>query len=228
MKIAAKDNEKNGATEAPWPSVLKIDSDEFGQCLGVARLAVNLWENKMAKLNSRPLEKEHVKEEGPAEFLAAAWELIQSAREHVSRPQTNAEYLAGHGASHEAMENLVGRILRGSLEPFVNLCDPEYRNKDDSVMIHGETWKVYRSERGFHDLFWDYWRDISEIRDTDDWKSYGKSLLALWKRDGVPPNDFLALVRFRRERDNRAENLKKRRTPKPKRGESGKERIRKS
>ena len=227
MKPASGDDQNESSTVA-WPSVLKIDTDEFGQCLAVARVAVTLWENKVAKLNSKPLEKENVKDKGPAEFLAEAWELIQSARKHVSRPQTNAEYLAVHGESHEAMENLIGRILRGSLEPFVKLCDPEYRNKDDSVTIHGETWKVYRSERGFHDLFWDYWRDISEIRDTDDWKSYGKSLLALWKRDGVPPNDFLALVRFRRERDNRAENLKKRTTRKRQRRESGKERIRKS
>ena len=87
---------------------------------------------------------------------------------------------------------------------------------------------MFTTQRGFDDLFWDYWRDISEIRDTDDWESYGKSLLALWKRDGLPPNGFLALARFRRERDNRAANLKNGRQRKRKRRESRKERIRKS
>jgi hypothetical protein len=45
-------------------------------------------------------------------------------------------------------------------------------------------------------------------RNADAWRKYGKSLLDSWKRDGVPPSDFLALARFRRERDNRVENLK--------------------
>jgi hypothetical protein len=96
-------------------------------------------------------------------------------------------------------------------------------------------WAVYRSERGFDDLFWKYWRDIGEkwkggdqeigttqeldtqgmprrvnfysesereelakfARDTDAWKKYGEQLLESWKKDGVPPADFLALACFR-------------------------------
>jgi hypothetical protein len=45
------------------------------------------------------------------------------------------------------------------------------------------------------------------------WKERGQSVLVSWKRDGVPPAHFLALADFRRERENRAANLRK----KPKR-----------
>jgi hypothetical protein len=143
------------------------------------------------------------------------------------------------GGSHEAAENVVKRILSASRVPFEKLCDPEYHNKEDSVTVHGLTWKLYRSEAGFNDLFQAYWRYIGEqwkqwkdgkkppapctesecaalatvSRDEDAWKKRGQSVLDSWKRDGVPPNNFLALARFRKERDNRAENLK----PKPKR-----------
>ena len=54
-----------------------------------------------------------MKDKGPEEFLAEAWKLIQSAREHVLRPQTHAEYLAAHRGSDEAAENVVGRIRVG-------------------------------------------------------------------------------------------------------------------
>jgi hypothetical protein len=97
MKPASGDDQ-NESSSVAWPSVLQIaSSDEFEQSFAVAQLAVKLWENKMARLNSKPLEKENVKDKGPAKFLAAAWELIQSAREHVLRPQSDAEYLVAHG-----------------------------------------------------------------------------------------------------------------------------------
>ena len=73
---------------------------------------------------------------------------------------------------------------------------------------------MFRSERGFDDLFWNYWEVTSIINDEGERKEYGRKMLASWKKDGVPPNDFLALARFRREQHNkRAANLKK----KPKR-----------
>jgi hypothetical protein len=71
---------------------------------------------------------------------------------------------------------------------------------------------VYRGEgggRAFDNLFWSYWDATSIIKDEGEREEYGRKVLASWKRDGVPPNDFLALARFRRERDNRAENLQK-------------------
>ena len=104
MKAESADGQ-NEPTENPWPSVLQIaSSDEFEQSFAVAQLALKLWENKMARLNSKPLEKENVKDKGPAEFLAAAWELIESAGRQVLRPQTSAEYLAEHGGGDEARE----------------------------------------------------------------------------------------------------------------------------
>jgi hypothetical protein len=59
-------------------------------------------------------------------------------------------------------------------------------------------------------------------RNTDAWKERGRSLLDSWKENGVPPPDFLALAKFRRERDNRAKNLKE--TPKRKRWQQRKAR----
>jgi hypothetical protein len=232
MKAELADGQ-NESTEAPWPGVLQMGRNEFEQSLAVAQLAVKLCDLKTA--NSKvPLEKENP---DPEKYLADAWKLIQSAGRHVLRAQTHAEYLVAHGGSPEAAENVVGSILSASLVPFEKLCDPD-RDKGDTEIIKlpdvetGKTidvpWKVYRSERGFDDLFWDYWRDISEIRDREAWKRYGKSLLASWKRNGVPPNTFLALTTFRRERDDRAANLKNRRQRKRKRRESRRERIRKS
>jgi hypothetical protein len=228
MKIAATDNQKNGATDAPWPSVLEIaSSDEFQQSFAVAQLAVKLCEKKRAELKT-DLQKESII---PEKFLKEAWELIQSARELVSRPQTHKEYLVAHGGSHESAENVVGSILSASRVSFEKLCDAE-RNKADTEIIKlsdvetGKTikveWRVYRGkggERAFDNLFWDYWC-ANSILAWHWWavRMYGEKLLASWKCDGVPPNDFLALARFRRERNNkRAANLKKKPKPKPKR-----------
>jgi hypothetical protein len=216
MKIPAKDTLKNGATEPSWPSVRKIDNNEFEQSFAVAQLSVKLCELK--KANAKGLEKENL---DPEKFLAQAWQLIEKAREYVLRSQTDTEYLEAQGGSREAAEKVVGRIRCGSYVPFDKLCNPK-RRKGDTELIKlpdvetGKTieveWKVYRSEggRGFGNLFWDYWNAKSEIKDEVKRKEYGKAMLASWKRAGVPPNDFLALAKFRRERDNRAVNLPKR------------------
>jgi hypothetical protein len=221
MKPASRNNQNETRTE--WPRVLRMSCDEFEQSCAVAQLAVRLCELRKVTSNI-PLEKKDV---DPKNFLEQAWDLIQSAREHVSRPETDAEYLVAHGGSHEAGENVVERILSASCVPFQELCDPEYKNKDDTKTFYGVKWIVYRSERGFDDLFWAYWRDMSILKlrtimsasevlgnEPDKWEHYGKQMLASWKRDGIPPNDFLALARFRSERDNRAENLKKATKPK--------------
>jgi hypothetical protein len=227
-----------------WPSVLRIKGDEFQQSFAVAQLAVKLCEIKIAR-SKVPLEKENLT---PEKFLAEAWKLIESAREHLLRPQTDVEYLAEQGGNKGALTEVFNR--RFETVPFQKLCDPK-RNKGDSETLDGIEWKVYLSERTFDDLFWKYWHHIGErwkrgdqeigtvreletkgkprknnfyseserkrlaarTRNTDAWKRRGKLLLNSWKRNGVPLADFLALARFRRERDNRAENLKK----KPKR-----------
>jgi hypothetical protein len=72
------------------PRVLKMSGDEFQQSFAVAQLAVNLYELKQAT------SKDSL---DPKTFLVEAWELIQSAREHVSRPQTSGESLKAHGES---------------------------------------------------------------------------------------------------------------------------------
>jgi len=225
MKIEAKDKEKNGATKPPWPTVLKIDNgEEFQQSLAIAELAVRLCELKLANPKTLPIEKEVL---DPNKFLEQAWELIQSARQQVLRPQTNAKYLAEHGGSHEAAENVVARILSASRVPFQKLCNEKetYTKIDLHDAETGKTieleWKVYKSEAGFNKLFWAYWRVTSSLRlrmivspdapgnVPDNWEEYGEALLASWKKNGVPPNDFLALATFRREHDQRAANLKK-------------------
>src|SRR5262249_17361934 len=183
-----------------------------------------------------------------------------------------------HGGSHEAGEEVVQRILQPHV-PFQKLCDSD-RKKEIEDTHHGvmykrtvedtericiktlspedkeETisvdWKVFRSKRGFDNLFWDYWNDHGEQwtewikgetprapwmkRDAVTfaklahnkekypggfkqlWKERGQSVLASWKRDGVPATKVLALAKFRKERDNRAANLKKKLKPKRRRG----------
>ena len=217
MKPTSADGQ-NKSTETQWPSVLKIASaDEFRQSFAVAQLAVKLWQLKIAQ-SKIPLEKENL---DPENFLDEAWKLIKSARDRVLREQTDAEYLATQGGSHEAAEAVVGRITRSRIS-FNRLCNSKpNQDTSKSIEIHGADgkinvdWKLYTTERAFDNLFWDYWNAISEIKDEGERKQYGQSLLTSWKRDGVPPNDFLALARFRRERDDRAENLKKK--PKSKR-----------
>ena len=227
-----------------WPTVLKIqDGEEFRQSLALAELAVRLCELKISKPKTAAIEKENL---DPKKFLEQAWELIQSARQQVLRPQTDAEYLAERTGSQEAEENFVARTLGASRVPFKKLCDSE-RNKGDRELINGVQWKVYTTERGFDDLFVEYWRDIGAkwkandhevgtmvqddtkgnrsrlnlysederkqlailASDKDEWENQGQILLEGWKRDGMPPQDFLALAKFRRERDKRSANLKK-------------------
>ena len=228
-----KANSVGGQSEqASWPRVPKIASDEFQQSVAVAELAVRLCELKKAATKV-PLEKDNL---DPQKFLTQAWELIESARERVLRLQTNAGYLAAHGGSHEAAENVVGRTLSAARVPFENLCNPGRRNKGDTETMKlpdAETgklieveWRVYRSERAFDNLFLAYWWKCREqwkntdqknlpeelaalARDEECWKKHGESLLNSWKTNGLPPNDFLALARFRRERDKRAANLPK-------------------
>jgi len=78
-------DEQNESTGVQWPRTLKVEPEEFRQCYAAANLAVKLCELK--KANSRvPLEKENLE---PEKFLDEAWKLIESAREHVSRSQTD-------------------------------------------------------------------------------------------------------------------------------------------
>jgi len=172
-------------------------------------------------------------------------------------------------AETPTVEELLDSKLRKSHVPFQKLCDPD-RKKEIEETRHGvkykralsntericlktfllegkeETiyvdWKVYRSERGFDNLFWDYWDECGEqwketdrekpparcteeerallatlARDEEKWKKRGQSVLESWKKDGVPPNTFLALAKFRKKRNNRAANLKKKPERKPKR-----------
>ena len=210
----------DGEKESEWPSELKIGSgEEFQQSLAVAHLAVRLCE---LERTNPTVKREDKLKLLPEKFLDDAWKLIEGARACVSRPQTNKEYLAAHCGSDEAMEEVVGRTLQASRIPFHNVCDPDYKNKEHTKIIHRLKWIVYRSERGFDDLFWAYWRETSILKlrtimsasevlgnEPDKWESYGKQVLASWKRDGIPPNEFLALPKFRREHDKRALNLKK-------------------
>jgi hypothetical protein len=244
-----KSKSADGQNESrKWPQLPKMAGENFQQSFAVAQLAVKLWEIKIAKLNLPPLEKQKLRDNPDlTQCLGEAWELVQKARELVLQPQSNAEYLVAHGGSHEAAENVVGRILSASRVPFKKLCNIK-KNKGDTETIElpdPETgnpivvkWRVYRGEggeRAFDNLFRAYWRDCGEqwkerkvagyseterarmqtlARDNDAWKKRGESVLDLWKRDGVPAGEFVALARFRRERDKRrAANLKK----KPKR-----------
>jgi len=246
MNSTDSQNELGGA---PLSRVPRLTDDQFQQCLAVAQLAVKLCELETAKRQTS-LQKENL---NPATFLGRAWKLIESAREHALRPQTDTEYLVEHGGSGEAVQKVVGRILQKSYVPFQKLCDHK-RNKGDTETIHEVEWTVYRSERGFDDLFCDYWRAITPTRDgSKEWNGLDqanpwelakfwyvweevllngeplrKQTLKSWKKNGIPPNTFLALATFRRKRDNRAENLKNGRQGKRNRRESRKERIRKS
>jgi hypothetical protein len=285
MKPTSGD-EENESRETQWPSVPKIASaDEFWQSVAVAELAVKLCELQKRELQNKwdaedkkyardmqtavkEAEKQRVNEErkkqvesriatlDPEHFVARASQLIEKAREHVLRPQTDVEYLLENNGTEEAVARVIGRRHRSSRIPFEQLCNANC-NKGDTGTIRVDTlspegkkdaicmdWKVYKTEKGFDDLFWRYWHDIAEkwknpkhaeeqgkLRfdgnsvqmyskeerhhlaklacDTDAWKESGKQLLADWKRNGVPPNDFLALAKFRRERDKRSANLKR-------------------
>ena len=213
-----RDGEKESAG-AEWPSVLRIGSrEDFQQSLGVAQLAFQFWQQRKTEENS------------PKDFLADAWELIESA------------YACHHG-SDKAMEKVIGRILIESHVPFQDLCDPDNKEKDETKTIHGVKWIVYRSELGFDKLFWAYWEDcrmhwrdakkskkalpsviivendgketrIEDIatfaNDKAAWKKLGQTKLKeQWKPHGLPSADFLALAKFCREHDKRALNLKK-------------------
>jgi hypothetical protein len=154
------------------------NADEFQQSFAIAQLAVRLCE--LRRMTSKiPLEKENL---DPKKFLEQAWELIQSARERVLRPQTNAEYLIAHDGSHDAAENVVERVLSASPVPFGKLCDPKGNKATEIIKLHdAETgkiieveWKIYRGEggeRAFDNLFSAYWQDCG-----DKWKDGNREI----------------------------------------------------
>jgi len=155
-------------------------------------------------------------------FLAEAWDLIESARvNHVLRPQTGLEYMIEQGGGREVAVRVLEHEARESVIRFQKLCNDKETYTEIKLYDAGTDtiikieWKVYRSEAGFERLFWRYWNAISVIKNKVKRKKYGEELLASWKKDGMPANDFLALVRFRRESDRRAANLKTKPKPKP-------------
>jgi hypothetical protein len=191
MKSTSGDSQNESRETPQCPRVLRIAEDEFQQSVAVAQLAVKLCQLKKAELqklwdaedkryhhsiqaavtenekNKVMTEREEqmkgrITQFDPTGFLKEASELIHRAREQVLRPQTAAEYLAEQGGSREALGHAVRRRLRQSYVPFNKLCD-ENRNKGDTETIDGIWWRVYHSERGFNDLFWDYWRDTGEM-----------------------------------------------------------------
>ena len=151
---------QNGLLEPTWPNLLQIPSHEFEQSYAVAQLAARLCDIKIAQ-SKVPLEKENA---DPKNFLPKAWELIQSAREHVLRPQTDEEFLVQNQGT-KGLAILLERKDRASRISFKKLCDPN-RSKGDTKTILGVSWKLYHSEAGFDDLFWRYWQDIG-----DRWKN---------------------------------------------------------
>jgi hypothetical protein len=170
-------NNQNELTDPGWPSVLSIpQSDEFQQSSAVAQLAAKLWEVEMMapKSSLSSLEKEKLR---PKDFLKEAWDLITGAREHVVRPQTEVEYMVEQGGTPEALANAIGHKRRKSYLLFEKLCNAK-RNEGDTELIEGVSWKVYRSERGFDDLFGKYWRDIGE-----KWKRGDQGIGTLQKLD---------------------------------------------
>jgi hypothetical protein len=171
VDMKAELTEQNGSTETGWPTVLRIaKGDEFQQSFAVAQLAVKLCEIKMAN-SKAPLEKENL---DPKNFLKEAWNLIESAREHVARPQTEIEYLVEQGGGSDALATVFERESRAELIPFKKLCDPE-RKPGDVEPIGDISWPVYRSKKRFEEMFSRYansqskkWR-ATEGRDLERW-----------------------------------------------------------
>jgi hypothetical protein len=162
-----------------------------------------------------------------AAFMTAESADSQNELGEELRSQSDVEQSLAAGADHQAREKWVADKLRKALIPFQRLCNTE-RKKGYTDMICGVKWTVYRSERGFDDLFWAYWRALGEQwaewmkgekprtpwmkrdavtfwklahnkekfpgRFNQLWKERGQSVLASWKRDGVPRGHFLALA----------------------------------
>jgi len=137
------------------------------------------------------------------------------------RSQTDMEQSLAAGVDRQSGENWVADKRRKALIPFQRLCNTDSK-MGYTEMICGVKWRVYRSERSFDDLFWDYWRDCGEqwkdkdrkkppapctkeereklaalACDKEAWKERGKAYLDSWKRDGVSVANFLDLARFR-------------------------------
>ena len=98
------------------------------------------------------------------------------------RSQTDVEQSLAAGADHQAGEKSVADKLRKALIPFQKLCNPE-RKKGYTEMICGVKWTVCRSERGFDDLFWAYWRDLGE--QWAEWMKGEKPRTPWMKREAV-------------------------------------------
>jgi hypothetical protein len=144
---------------------LKIaDGEVFQQSVAVARLAVELW--KASKTSNVKL----IEKASPKDFLADAWELIESARGISMRPATPVEYMAQGDGSWEELAQALSHVAEPNVS-FELLCDPERKggatepievfDAESGKRIEVE-WKVYRSPQAFDNLFRRYWCDIGE------------------------------------------------------------------
>jgi len=250
-------NNQNELTKAPLLRVLKLEREEFQQSFAVAELAVKLCELKMTSSNV-PLEwKNPAPEKFLAkawELIESAREYVLGAQTDA---EYLAENSGSDEAAEKVIGRILqeSRVpFRKLCDEERNQGDSEkihgvewkvYRSEHGFDNLFGASWNDYGEQwtewmKGEKPrtpwmkrdavTFWKLAHNKGEypVGFKQLWKERGQSLLDSWKRDGVPPNDFLALAKFRRERDNRAENLKNGRQRKRKRRESRKERIRKS
>lgn len=112
MKRESADKQ-DGSGDTLWPTVLKIQNgEEFRQSLALAELAVRLCELKISKTKTAPTEKENL---DPEKFLDKAWRLVQKAREHVSREQTDAAIDFDHVPTVHCFHDHCRGILKTAL-----------------------------------------------------------------------------------------------------------------
>jgi hypothetical protein len=236
MKPTSGDNQNE--TQADWPRVLKIASnDEFQQSFAVAQLALKLWE-AVKTSNVKSIEKASPTAflADAWELIERAREQVlrpQSNAEHLEEHQGSKR--AGENVidrifseslvpftklcdpnrnkdDSETIHEVIWRVYR-SKRAFGDLfCaywhdigekwkNPKQAEEQGKLRVDGNSVQMYSEEER---------QQLAKLaRDADAWKQRGKQKLAEWKRHGVPANDFLALARFRTERDNRFENLKR-------------------
>ena len=232
------DSQDASSGTMPLPSVLSITGDEFRQSYAVAQLAVKLCELKRAKAehfekqNLEPKNflsdawqliedaRKHVlREQTAAEYLRQQGGSEEALR-NVVRRTMDARYIPFEKlCDPERNKGDTGTIAGIPWKVFLSERGFDKLFWDYSRDI-GEKLKEAASRGGplkltvqGEGVVWPQ-AEVKEraklARDTVAWKKQVQQRLKSWKQAGGWLGDFLALADFRRERDNRAANLTRR------------------
>jgi len=180
--------EPKGFLSEAW-RLIEAAREHVSPPVGMSQAQAELWLNEKLLVPFKKL-CDPKRKKGDSETICGEhWKVYRSSEKKGKQAQRAAE---------RAFDNLFWAYWHEIGEKW---RDPIQAEEQGKLRFDGNSVQMFSNEE----------RKLlgKRARDKRAWKELGKKKLASWKRDGLPLADFLAIARFRRERDKRAENLPK-------------------